>query len=274
MGRAPWRISSATAPIVRMPSSSVRPSSSIFSAARERPSATSSPKRSSAIKAPASAPFAAILIRRRHLLAAWQRLVLFPPGSLTRRCIPQAHIPRHLAVHIDRLPRNDLNVEPGFGHNHRFVAWATSFIVGIFIPAFGSAAILAQSPTPVQQANSPSKCSGLLGNSGKCSEAMGTIDGQTTGCLLSRGVGPNGFLPQFKIELCAKDGRRILLTPGGPIREWWFSHDGHQVTVSFDSAENRVSYALYDSATGHLVDKVGEEPHRPHQAPSMGQRPR
>jgi hypothetical protein len=65
----------------------------------------------------------------------------------------------------------------------------------------------------------------------------------------------------LQIEVGLKSGRKILITPGGPIREWHFYEDGRQISISFVDAQNQVSDALYDTATGNLIDKVDQEPH-------------
>lgn len=96
---------------------------------------------------------------------------------------------------------------------------------------------------------------------------MTALDGKTTGCLISRGDAPELFSQPLQIEVSLESGRKLLFTPGGPIREWRFLLDGRQIAISFNSANNQVSDALYDTQTGNLIDKVEQEPRDPTQLP-------
>lgn len=91
---------------------------------------------------------------------------------------------------------------------------------------------------------------------GHCNEVSATLDGRLFACFVSRGVGDNGFLPQFQIEIYHEDGRKLVLEPGGPIRDWHFSKNDHQVAVSFNASDGRISDALYDVQSGKLIESL------------------
>jgi hypothetical protein len=48
--------------------------------------------------------------------------------------------------------------------------------------------------------------------------------------------------------------------PGAPIGDWRFSKDGEQVAVSFGATAAPTTYALYDAATGRVIEKLSSHP--------------
>lgn len=145
------------------------------------------------------------------------------------------------------------------GHSvaaHSFRRAGTSVV---FLLALGP--IVSQAPASIAKANSASAGSAQVSNDDRCWEFITVADRRTTGCLISHGEGPDDFQMALQIEVGLKSGRKILITPGGPIREWHFNEDGRQIAISFVDAQNQASNALYDTATGNLIGKVDLEPH-------------
>lgn len=101
---------------------------------------------------------------------------------------------------------------------------------------------------------------------GHCNEVSGTPDGRLFACLVSRGVDDNGYRPQFQIEIYHDDGRKLLVEPGGSIRDWHFWKNDRQVAVSFNASDGHIADALYDVQSGKLVESL-EEPADPAQLP-------
>lgn len=93
-----------------------------------------------------------------------------------------------------------------------------------------------------------------------CTEVSQALDYETMGCLVSRGMNDQGFVPQLQVEVYRKGGRKLVLEPGGPIREWRFWNDGRQVEISFMTDSGRVAHSLYDSQTGRVIDTVEDPP--------------
>jgi hypothetical protein len=91
-----------------------------------------------------------------------------------------------------------------------------------------------------------------------CIEAVTATDGETVGCLVSRGLGNLGFVPQLQIEVYWTGGHKLVLTPGGPILDWRFWKEGTQVAVSFESGPGRIVYALFNGQTGELIERIPE----------------
>jgi len=97
-----------------------------------------------------------------------------------------------------------------------------------------------------------------VADAGHCSASSGVPDQETMVCLVTRLNEEQVYLPSSQIEIYLKGARKIVLTPGGPIREWQFWNNYEQVAVAFDKEEHLVSHALYDVSTGRLVDKVDD----------------
>ena len=97
-----------------------------------------------------------------------------------------------------------------------------------------------------------------LAERGHCNETRGTPDDQLLACFVSRGTDDHGFRPQFEIEIYRSDGRKLVLAPGGAIRDWHFWNDYEQIAISYTSNTGHRNDALYDSDTGRLADRIDE----------------
>ena len=95
-----------------------------------------------------------------------------------------------------------------------------------------------------------------------CVEAVTASDGETVGCLVSRGLGDLRFVPQLQIEVYWTGGHKLVLKPGGPIRDWRFWREGTQVAISFESGPGRIVYALFNAQTGELIERIPEPKYR------------
>jgi hypothetical protein len=91
-----------------------------------------------------------------------------------------------------------------------------------------------------------------------CNGINSTPDGQMLACVVSRGLDDHGFRPQFQVELYHADGRKVVLEPGGSIREWHFWNDSQQIAISFKANDGHVWDALYEAGYGGLVAREEE----------------
>ena len=91
-----------------------------------------------------------------------------------------------------------------------------------------------------------------------CSEASVAPDKQTVGCRVMQDQNFGNLVPSLKLEIYLKGGQKQTIEPGAPIGDWHFWKDGQQVAISFGSRPGRRTYALYDSATGHVVQTLAE----------------
>ena len=87
-----------------------------------------------------------------------------------------------------------------------------------------------------------------------CGEVAVAEDNQTVGCF----VLPKSEEPWLQLELYIKGGRRNVIQPGAPIREWHFWKRGQQVTIYSGPREGSGSYELFDAKTGRLLQKLAE----------------
>jgi hypothetical protein len=60
------------------------------------------------------------------------------------------------------------------------------------------------------------------------------------------------------LEIYRKGGYKGIIEPGEPILDWHFWKDGQQVAVSSGLGDGPTTYALYDSATSRIVEKLPE----------------
>jgi len=80
--------------------------------------------------------------------------------------------------------------------------------------------------------------------------------------------------PSLQLEIYRKGGHKEIIEPGAPILDWHFWKDGQQVAVSLGLGNGQATYALYDSATARLIEKLPEpsdERLLPHWAKSAAQ---
>ena len=101
-----------------------------------------------------------------------------------------------------------------------------------------------------------------MGNANHCWEMSGASDQQTMGCSVKQdqpqGNSRGNSMSSFQLEIYRKGGRKQIIQPGAPILEWHFWKDGDQVAVYSGPRTGERTYALYDSATGHLIAKLTE----------------
>ena len=106
----------------------------------------------------------------------------------------------------------------------------------------------------------------MLAEHGHCNEGSGNPKNQFFACAVSRGVGDQGYRPVFQIEVYLPDGHKLILEPGGAIREWHLWNDYRQISVSFDTRYAHQAHALYDARTGKLLRQL-DDPADPSQLP-------
>jgi hypothetical protein len=100
-----------------------------------------------------------------------------------------------------------------------------------------------------------------MANTSHCSETTFANDRQTVGCRVMGQVQDpktDGFSPTFQLEIYLKGGRKKTIEPGPPIFEWHFWKNGQQVAVYSGPRYGQGVFALYESATGRLVEKLAE----------------
>jgi hypothetical protein len=95
-----------------------------------------------------------------------------------------------------------------------------------------------------------------MADNGYCLEVRVADDSQTVGCMVRlKSEEP----PQsLQLEIYLKGGNRHTIEPGAPIRDWHFWKAGQQVTVYSGSRDGSGTYALYDTASTRLVEKLAE----------------
>lgn len=93
---------------------------------------------------------------------------------------------------------------------------------------------------------------------GHCSESTVADDRQTVGCMVAPSTVVFPPAPSQKLEIYLKGGEKRTIEPGAPILEWNFWEDGREVAIHSGVNVRQGTYALYDSATGHLIQKLAE----------------
>ena len=99
-----------------------------------------------------------------------------------------------------------------------------------------------------------------MANTKHCSEVLQADDRQTVGCRVMQNQELGNTVPSLQLEIYRKGGHKEIIDPGAPILDWHFWKNGQHVAVSSGLANSRATYALYDSATGRLIEKVSEPP--------------
>jgi hypothetical protein len=99
-----------------------------------------------------------------------------------------------------------------------------------------------------------------MANTEHCSEAHVANDLQTVGCAVVHDPEPGNPLPCYRLEIYRKGGAKETIEPGATIRDWHFWKDGEQVAVYYGPRDGQGTYALYDSATARVIEKLGEPP--------------
>lgn len=144
--------------------------------------------------------------------------------------------------------------------NHRSASAVLTIVAVILSIIFLSSEFPSQTPAALQQPHVANSNPSQSPNYDRCWEFVTAPDQRATVCLLRQGIAPNGAMLSSQIEIGLKNGRKILITPGGPVREWHFCRHGREIAVSFTIAGDKVSDALYQTSTGKLIDKVDQEP--------------
>ena len=97
-----------------------------------------------------------------------------------------------------------------------------------------------------------------MANAKHCSEVHEANDRQTVGCRVMRDEERGNTVPSLQLEIYRRGGHKAVIEPGTPILDWHFWKDGEQVAVSSGPNDGHVTYALYDSATAHLIERLSE----------------
>jgi len=95
-----------------------------------------------------------------------------------------------------------------------------------------------------------------MADNGYCLEVRTADDAQTIGCMVRL---KSEELPQsLQLDIYLKGGNRNTVEPGAPIREWHFWKGGQQVMVYSGSRDGSGTYALYDTVSARLIEKLAE----------------
>jgi hypothetical protein len=97
-----------------------------------------------------------------------------------------------------------------------------------------------------------------MANTKHCSEVREANDQQTVGCRVMQDQELGNTAPSLQLEIYRKGGHKEIIEPGAPILDWHFWKDGQQVAVSSEMDNGQAAYALYDSATARLIEKLSE----------------
>jgi hypothetical protein len=97
-----------------------------------------------------------------------------------------------------------------------------------------------------------------MSNTKHCSEMRQAPDRQTVGCRVIQDPNPDNTLVSLQLEIYRKGGHKVIIAPGAPIGDWRFWKDGEQVAVSFGAAAAPATYALYDAATGRVIETLSQ----------------
>jgi hypothetical protein len=95
-----------------------------------------------------------------------------------------------------------------------------------------------------------------MADSGHCLEVRVADDKQTVGCMVRLMAEEP---PQsLQLEIYLKGGQRKTIGPGAPIRDWHFWKGGQQVTVYSGPRDGSGTYALYDTTSARLIERLAE----------------
>ena len=97
-----------------------------------------------------------------------------------------------------------------------------------------------------------------MANTKHCSEVSEANDRQTVGCRVMQDEKLGNVVPTLQLEIYRRGGHKGLIEPGAPILDWHFWKDGQQVAVYYGPRHGQGTYALYDSATARLIEKLAE----------------
>jgi hypothetical protein len=91
-----------------------------------------------------------------------------------------------------------------------------------------------------------------------CSESMFATDRQTVGCMVAPSTDVFPPAPSLKLEIHLKGGKKQTIEPGAPILDWHFWEEGREVAVHSGPNLRQGTYALYESATARVIEKLAE----------------
>ncbi|MGB7846720.1 MAG: hypothetical protein WBL63_13975 [Candidatus Acidiferrum sp.] len=97
-----------------------------------------------------------------------------------------------------------------------------------------------------------------MGNTKHCAQAGVAGDRQTVMCVVMQNPEAGNMLPALQVEIYLKGGQKKTIEPGAPILEWHFWENGRQVALFFGVQASKGTHALYDTATGTVVEKAAE----------------
>lgn len=92
-----------------------------------------------------------------------------------------------------------------------------------------------------------------------CSETIFANDRQTVGCMVAPSSDSFPPAPILQLEIYLKGGQKRTIEPGAPILDWHFWEDGRKAAVHSGLRVRQGTYALFESATARVVEKL-EEP--------------
>ena len=98
----------------------------------------------------------------------------------------------------------------------------------------------------------------IVGNTARCSEALGSPNRQTMACSVREEPQSGNLMPSRRLEIYSRGGIKRTVAPGAPIHEWHFWHNGQQVVIFFGEIGGKGTYGLYDSVTGSMVQQLAE----------------
>jgi hypothetical protein len=91
-----------------------------------------------------------------------------------------------------------------------------------------------------------------------CSESIFATDRQTVGCMVAPSTDVFPPAPSLKLEIYLKGGEKRTIEPGAPILDWHFWEEGRVVAVHSGLHVRQGTYALYESATARVIEKLAE----------------
>jgi hypothetical protein len=91
-----------------------------------------------------------------------------------------------------------------------------------------------------------------------CSQSIFATDRQTVGCMVAPSADVFPPAPSLKVEIYLKGGEKRTIEPGAPIRDWHFWEEGREIAVHSGLNVPQGTYALYESATARLIEKLAE----------------
>lgn len=93
-----------------------------------------------------------------------------------------------------------------------------------------------------------------------CSESIFATDRQTVGCMVAPSTDVFPPAPSLKLEIYLKGGEKRTIEPGAPILDWHFWEEGRAVAVHSGLNVRQGIYALYESASARVIEKLTKPP--------------